>query len=387
MKPSIILFAAILFFSISCGAKKNKENIESDNVQISSKVDTSIFQPLSKAKKEYYAARAEAAYHRILGSHFNGEILIAKNGQIVYEDYKGTADFRYHTPITPHTALHLASISKTLTGMTILHLWDEGKLSLDDNIQKFFPQFPYQGITIKMLLSHRTGLPNYVYFMEKGYPRNKYATNQDVINFMIVNKPKITSLPNRAFQYCNTNFLILASIIEKVTHQPFPRFMKDSVFQVLGMHDTYVFSIKDTANYNPTYQGNRPFPMTNVDCTYGDKNIYSTVRDLLKWDRSLYLHTFIKASTLKMAFTPQSHEHKSMHNYGLAWRTYFNPLTKDSIIYHNGYWHGSNNVFMHLMQDTATIILLGNKYNPNNYNAKKISEIFTGKADYGKLSN
>ena len=122
--------------------------------------------------------------------------------------------------------------------------------------------------------------------------------------------------------------------------------------------------------------------MTNVDCTYGDKNVYSTVRDLLQWDRSLYACTFLRESTLKMAFTPQSHEHQSMHNYGLGWRTYFNPRTGDSIIYHNGYWHGSNTVFTRITQDTATIILLGNKYNPNNYNAKKISQIFTGHTDY-----
>lgn len=369
---------------MSCGAtkdKKPKKEKKEPGIALYP-ADSSYFRPLTDQEKDHYKNEVEAAYHKIMGSYFNGEILVAKNGQVVYEDYKGIADFRKKTPITIHTPMHLASISKTFTGMTILHLWETGQLSLDDELQKYFPKLPYYGITIKMLLSHRTGLPNYVYFMENGFDRKRKATNQDVINFMMANKPKITAQPDRAFQYCNTNFLLLASIVEKVTKMSFPDYMKDSVFMPLGMQDTYVFSVKDTMNYIPTYRGNRPFPMTNVDCTYGDKNVYSTVRDLLQWDRSLYAHTFLKESTLKMAFTPQSHEHPSMHNYGLAWRTYFNPRTGDSIIYHNGYWHGSNTVFNRIPQDTATIILLGNKYNPNNYNAKRMTRIFTGNVDY-----
>lgn len=344
-----------------------------------------VFKPLTPGEKKYYHDKVEQAYHKILGPNFNGEILVAKNGQTVFEDYKGVANFRTKTPLTPTTSLHLASTSKTFTGMAILHLWEEGKLSLDDYIQKYFPAFPYQGITIRMLLSHRSGLPNYLNFMEKGYPRNKRATNQDVINFMIQNKPPRAALPDKAFQYCNTNFVLLASILEKVTHMSYPQFMKDSLFIPLGMHDTYVFSIKDTADYVPTYMGNRPFAFTNIDCTYGDKNIYSTVRDLLKWDRCLYMNTFVKASTLKMAYTPQSREHPSMHNYGFAWRTYYNPKTGDSVVYHNGYWHGSNNVFTRYIKDNVTIIVLGNRYSPNNYNAKKIGEVFTGHPDTSLL--
>lgn len=374
MKLLTILCASVTLISTSCGAKKN--NHSSSPFPVSA--DTSIFKSLSPAEKNYYAQKAAADYRRILGPNFNGEILIAKDGQIVFEDYHGIADFRTGARITYETPMHLASISKTFTGMAILHLWEEGKLSLNDYVQKYFPDFPYQGITIRMLLSHRSGLPNYLDFMAKGFPRKKKATNQDVINYMIAHKPPITARPNRAFQYCNTNFMLLASILEKVTHMSYPRFMKDSVFRPLGMTHTYVFSIKDTASYNPTYMGNRPFPMTNVDCTYGDKNIYSTVRDLLKWDRSLYLHTFLKASTLAMAFTPQSHERPSMHNYGLAWRMLFNPHTGDTVIYHNGFWHGSNNVFMRFVKYRGTVIVLGNKYNNNNYRAKDIGEIFTG---------
>jgi hypothetical protein len=123
--------------------------------------------------------------------------------------------------------------------------------------------------------------------------------------------------------------------------------------------------------------------MDHLDCTYGDKNIYSTVRDLFLWDKALYEHTFLKASTLDMAFTPQSNERRSMHNYGLAWHLYFNK--GDTVVYHNGKWHGSNTVFTRLVQNTATIIVLGNKSNNNIYRTKDMSYIFTGRIDTIKL--
>ena len=102
----------------------------------------------------------------ILQKGFNGAILVAKNGQVLFEQYKGYSNFITKDTINEHTPFHLASISKTFTGMAILKLWEEGKVSLDDTLQKYFPQFPYHGITIRMLLSHRSGLPNYLYFMD-----------------------------------------------------------------------------------------------------------------------------------------------------------------------------------------------------------------------------
>jgi CubicO group peptidase (beta-lactamase class C family) len=262
-------------------------------------------------------------------------------------------------------------------------LWEAGKLSLDDTLQKYFPRLPYKGITIRMLLSHRSGLPNYLYFMDSFWDKHKEMTNQDVLNVMIVHHPAVQASPDKHFQYCNTNFLLLALIVEKITGQPFPEYMKANLFEPLGMHDSYIFSIKDTANYIPTWSVSRPYPMDAYDCTYGDKNVYSTVRDMLQWDRSLYEHSFLKKSTLDMAFTPTSLEHKSMHNYGLAWRLFIKG--EDTVIYHNGKWHGTNTSFIRLVQDTATIIVLGNKEDRAIYQAKEMEGIFNGKAEMDKL--
>jgi hypothetical protein len=107
------------------------------------------------------------------------------------------------------------------------------------------------------------------------------------------------------------------------------------------------------------------------------------VRDLLAWDKSLYECSFLKKSTLDMASTPTSHERKSMHNYGLAWRMFIKG--QDTVIYHNGKWHGTNTSFIRLVQDTATIIVLGNKENGAIYQAKEMEGIFNGKAEMDKL--
>jgi len=366
---------------VSCTSKAEKTN--SNNTKSQSGFTSSgdfQFRKLTPGEEHYYAQAAKDYYDTHLArTNFNGAILIAKNGQIVFEDYRGVSDFRKLTPVTPSTPFHLASISKTFTGMEVLKLWEQGRLSLNDSLQQYFPQLPYHGINIRMLLDHRSGLPNYLYFMDSIWDKKKKATNEDVLNFMIVHQPRADAPPNRIYHYCNTNFILLAMIVEKVTRQPFPQFMKDSVFAPLGMNNTYIFSSVDTLNYIPTYAGSRPYPMDHLDCTYGDKNVYSTVRDLLQWDKALYQHTLVSKTATDSAFAPHSNERRSMHNYGFAWHLYFN--NGDTLVYHNGKWHGSNTVFARFVQDTATIIVLGNKYNRAIYQSKDMGVIFTGHKD------
>jgi CubicO group peptidase (beta-lactamase class C family) len=239
-----------------------------------------------------------------------------------------------------------------------------------------------------MLLNHRSGLPNYVYFMPEDTAwkrRGHIATNNDMLEFMKVNKPTVYSSPDRSFHYCNTNFALLALIVEKVTGHSFPEYMKQTIFTPLGMKNTYVFSIKDTANYKPSYNYNNTiFPLENMDCVYGDKNVYTTPRDLLLWDQALYSNTIINQETLAEATQPYSHERPSIHNYGLGFRLM---MMKNNykIVYHNGWWHGNNAVFSRLVQDTATIIIIGNKYNRQIYKGFKMGLAFNNALDPNKV--
>ena len=380
---SIILFFSFYSLLINCSSKEPKKIQAKVKAQQFYKSDVR-FDSLSPAEAANYTAQVEAFYNKNYNNNaFSGAVLVAKNGQILFERYKGFSNFVTRDTVNQHTPFHLASISKTFTGMAVLRLWEDGKLSLDDTLQKYFPQLPYKGITIRMLLSHRSGLPNYLYFMDSLWNKHKKMINEDVLNAMIQHHPRISSLPNTHFEYCNTNFMLLALIVEKITGAYFPDYMKHNVFTPLGMNDTYIFSIRDTANYIPTLSVARTFPMDPFDCTYGDKNVYSTVRDLFAYDRALYEHTFLKKSTLDLAFTPTSNEHHSKHNYGLAWRLFIS--NGDTVVYHNGKWHGTNTSFIRLVQDTATIIVLGNKQNSNIYHAKDMEGIFTGRSEMDKL--
>jgi CubicO group peptidase (beta-lactamase class C family) len=337
------------------------------------------YRALSLEEKAHYTAAVKRMYDSMLGKHgFNGSILVAKNGEVLLEDYHGFSNLRTKDTITPTTPFHLASTSKTFTGMAIMKLYEENKLNLDDSLQVFFPQFPYSGITVRMLLSHRSGLPNYVYFMPADPAwRHRLATNNDVLQFMIDKKPALYSYPNRGFHYCNTNYALLALIVEKVSGQTFPEYMSNTIFTPLGMKNTYVFSIKDSANYNPSYQyNNRPFNLESMDCVYGDKNIYSTARDMLLWDKAIYSNRVVSQATYEEATEPNSNERPSMHNYGLGWRLMIMP-NSTKIVYHNGWWHGNNTCFTRLVADTATIIILGNKFNKGIYAGMKIGTIFS----------
>lgn len=314
---------------------------------------------------------------------FNGGILIAKDGQVIYEKYNGFIDQQKKENLTDSSAIHIASTSKTFTAIATLRLVQENKISLNDDIQKFFPGLPYPGITVKMLLNHRSGLPNYIYFIsESKWDKNKMVTNEDVLEFLYTKQPRKSFNPDTRFSYSNTNFVLLAMIIEKVTGKPFPQYMKDTYFEPLQMNHTYVCTVADEATAIRSFMPNgRIWDNDNLEGTYGDKNIYSTPKDLLKWDQALYTEQLVSKSWLDSAFTPYSLERPSVHNYGLGFRMLLLPNGK-KVIYHFGRWHGFNAAFARLTDEKATVIILGNKFNRNIYRAANLAYDFFG--DYNQ---
>ena len=394
------LLLGFFFLSIACGTGQGPRflNISATTV-------------LNNDEKERLIKEVKAKYETILGNKgFSGQILIAKNGEVIFEDYKGYSNFSDKTAIIPETPIHLASISKTFTGMAVLKLWEQDKLDLKATVTKYFANFPYKEVTIEQLLSHRSGLPDYTYFMEP----NKYKTvkvknkrgrwvkklklikaetpfrqglynNQDVLDYMVTKRPAPAAMPNRVFKYCNTNFVVLALIIEKITGQDFPTYMAETIFKPLKMENTYVFSAKSIDKYTPSYNARMvPYKIEKYDCIYGDKNIYSTARDMYLWDKALTEGSYVKESTLEMAYQPQSPINKYHHNYGLGWRILAKP-NEERLVYHNGWWHGNNTVFTRLISESATIIILGNKFNRSIYKGKDIASVFTGKVDTTSL--
>lgn len=320
--------------------------------------------------REYYRALTGLLDTVLVSKDFSGGILIARDGEVIYERYKGFADPRTKDPMTDSTSMHIASVTKTFTSVAILQMIQNGKLSLEDTLGKFFPGFPYHGITVKMLLSHRSGLPNYLYFMSNAdWDKKVYCTNQDVLNYLMFRQPEKSFSPGKRFSYCNTNFLLLAMIIEELSGKSYPEYMKETIFDPLQMHNTYVFTLKDTLTATPTFTGGGTYwNFDFLDGTYGDKNIYTTPRDLLKWDQALYTNQILQQQWLDSAFTGYSFEKPGVHNYGLGWRLQMLPNGK-KVIYHFGKWHGSNAAFARLTEEKATIIIIGNRFSRSIYNA------------------
>ncbi len=374
----LIFLAQISLYSCQIGASEVKSHTFYDD---SLRKPPPPSHNLSPEKLAFYRNGIDDFYQKyLLRSGFNGAVLVAKNGQIIYEKYHGYYDLRKKDTLNSHSAFHLASVSKTFTAMAVLELYKDKKLQLEDTLQKFFPDFPYPGVTVRTLLNHRSGLPNYLYFMETlKFPRDSFCTNQDILNYMIEFKPIRSARPDAHFQYCNTNYSLLALIIEKVSGMKFEDYLKKVFFEPLQMHDTYVFDMKrDSATAMISYDHRgRIEPYTYLDVGYGDKNIFSTPEDLLKWDQALYSEKLFSKELLEEAFRPYSNEKPGIRNYGLGWRMNVYPDGK-KIIYHNGWWHGNNTVFIRNIQDSVTIIVLGNKFNRNIYQAKKIAEIFDG---------
>jgi CubicO group peptidase (beta-lactamase class C family) len=375
----LLTVAAVL---LSCGRPDPKISVvlKKDSVTL-----TPSPHQLSQQEFRHYSNASGRFFDSVIPSHFNGSILVAKNGVIVYERYSGFKHLdqrRSAVPrtdsVTEHTAFHLASVSKTFTAMAVLKLAEEGKLDINDEVSKYLPGFPFAGTTIKTLLSHRSGLRNYVHFMDRsGWNKSKFLTNADVLQYIIAHKTEVQGAPpNKHFEYSNTNYALLALIIEKTSGQSYVDFVKQNFFVPLHMDDTYVFNLSDTATAMKSYQrSGRAFKLEFLDEVYGDKNIYSTVRDLLKWDQALRDGRLFKASTMEAAYTPYSFEKPGKRNYGLGWRMLLLPNGK-KLIYHNGWWHGNRTAFVRMIDEDATIIALSNNDNSRVYASKKLCDLF-----------
>ncbi|MBK8089683.1 MAG: serine hydrolase [Chitinophagaceae bacterium] len=220
-KRTIIILAGIVL--TSCGSSSTGEISAGDSLAIA----LSSPKKISPIEFRNIYQKVEKFYDSALGrTGFNGGFLVAKNGNIIFQKYAGTVRIGQKEPVTDSTTFHIASTSKTFTGMAVLKLAEEGKLNINDSLQKFFPQFPYSGMTVKMLLSQRSGLPNYGYYLEKfNWDQKVKISNAEVLNTLIEYKPDLQFTMNRRFNYCNTNFVLLALIIEKVSGKSYADYL------------------------------------------------------------------------------------------------------------------------------------------------------------------
>ena len=365
---TVLTFSVLPLFFASCSSKQNNNNQKLPDT-------TKPFD--TKALLEYNPKNADKRIdsfiqqlHKTRG--FNGDVLVAKNGKIIYEKAIGWADYLHRDSLKINSQFELASVTKTMTSTAILMLMERGKLKLNQTVKDFFPDFPYDGITIKLLLTHRSGLMNYVYFIDDIYRsqhlnQKKGLTNADAMKMIAQYKPHPFNKPDARFLYNNSNFMVLGSIIEKVSGIPYAQFMKDNIFKPSGMQHTNVYSkavydkIPVDVVGHDRGQWKYSVAQNFLDGPVGDKGIYSTVGDLYLFDRALRAGRLLKQATMDSAYIPRNPMLHGHFSYGYGWRIFEAPGKQ--VIYHTGWWHGFRHIYLRDIKDNITIVMLSNLSN------------------------
>lgn len=296
---------------------------------------------------------------------FNGTILLAENGKVIYKKAFGIAgpDGR---PLTTASPFNLASVSKQFYTMMVMMLKEEKKLSYDDPVQQHLPSFPYPGITIRNLMNHTSGLPEYFQIADRDMNFMDTLTNARMLELLAEKKPPLDFPTGDRYEYCNTNYTTLASVIEKVSGVSCDKFLSVRITRPLNMNNTFIYNL--TLKSYPAsrvwglkYVGGKPAPddLIVIDGIMGDGNVYSSAEDLLKWDQALYTEKLVSRATFAEAVTPAVLNNGSKSNYGFGWN-----IDKEGRQYsHSGGWAGFRTFIDRHVDTKQTYIILDNSGN------------------------
>ena len=307
---------------------------------------------------------------------FTGNVLIAENGVPIFQKSYGQAFREKNLDLNSESIFDLASVSKQFTAMAVMILKKQGKLSSEDSLRHFFPELPYYNITIRNLLNHTSGLPDYMDPAYKHWDSTKIMTNKEMIQFLADKKPAVLFFPGEKWDYSNTGYALLGSIIEKASGQSFKDFMAQHIFQPLDMNRTLVYHKRlenrsiDNYAYGYVKDDSLGYIMADssarvgrmvyfLDGIIGDGIINSTTTDLLKWDQALYTEKLVTKAMLQEAFTPAPLNNGKSFNYGFGWLL-ADSKEFDSYMYHSGGWPGYVTYIERHPKTNKTIILLAN---------------------------
>ncbi|MCF8372778.1 MAG: beta-lactamase family protein [Bacteroidales bacterium] len=298
-------------------------------------------------------------------SRFHGNVLIAHDGEIILKKSYGYKDFPNKNLHDENSTFQLASVSKQFTAMSILMLVEQRKVDLDADIRTYLPGFPYEKITVKNLLQHTGGLPNYMWMLEHKWKKEKIPTNKDLIALMKELKMQRFFWPGKRHDYSNTGYAVLASIVESVTGKNFGDFVADNIFKPLGMDHSFVYSAGIDKDYPEKLDGYfqkwrrlRIYDHTLHDGIVGDKGVYSTASDLVLWDQALYANKLINDTLLQLAMTAGKIRNRWEFPYGFGFRV--KKYNDQKLVYHKGLWQGFRTSFSRFVDSHVTVIVLNN---------------------------
>lgn len=382
MKKLVKFSLLFLFFTSLLSCKEAKTNIESD---------TTYVEFINKMNEKGFST---------------GNILVYKNGEIIYQNSDGLRTIDTKEPLTLDSQFRLASVSKQFTGMAIMKLKEAGKLDYDQTVKSILTQFPYDSITVRHLLHHVSGLTDYEQLLAENWkPEDTTKTyilgNDEIIKEFYSVNPELDFESGERWAYSNTGYLFLASIVEKISGKHFRDYLNETIFEPLGMNSTVLYKYQlDSDPEMPNRVFGYDVALNQVDLVKndydivndvrGDGGIYSTLEDLYKWNQALVNNTIIPKSYLDEAWTPGVLNNGEPTTYGFGWGIQ-SKEGEPLIVNHSGGWVGfvtflhsevdANNGFVLLTNDSGqnfdtTLrgifnIMKGEPYEPPKYQIEK----------------
>lgn len=359
----IVLLLAVGLTVFFCGRRCSHE-IPVVNVD-------SLFIDINKAMVAQRTQQADKVFTGLSRNGLNGVVLYAEQGELVYEEAFGWRDLnkRHKDSIRIDDAFQLSSDSKMFTAEAVMLLKADGKLDYDDDIRKYIPEIPYEGVTIRHLLTHCSGLPRYDSMADEFWPdRKKPFSNEALIAMLAEKTPDPYGTPGGGYFYNNINYALLASVVERASGQHFEDFMRKRIFEPCGMTHSYIYSMRDdtaVSLYMPVevhghdvYRSG-PVKAQNdyLNGVMGDKIMFSTVEDLYKYNQALDQALLLPDSLQREAFMPGSPNWKNDENYGFGWR-----MSKEhpNAYFHFGWWKGYRSLIVRDVAHRRFLAILTN---------------------------
>lgn len=357
LKYTVTLILITSFFS-SCSQFQNKSESHPET------------------KADQYAHYLSELHTR---GQFNGNALIIENGEIVFQESFGIGNFDPVDSLELKSVFRLGSVSKQFTAMGIMILKERGKLSYDQDIREFIPELPYNGITIRHLLNHTSGLPDYSRIMDEHWkpglaydnPERFISGNEDILKMLCEYKPPVHFEPGGKWEYSNTGYNLLATLISRASGTPFNDYLHEHIFKPAGMSNTSVYRYMPgfdaqmpnrVFGFGTKFNGTDRFSTDShyLNAAYGEGGIYSTLEDLMKWDRVLYTDVLVSKQALEEAFSPGILNNGDKTDYGFGWFIAISPTGKKAVK-HMGGWAGFlTNVYREIEENNCIITLTNN---------------------------
>ena len=376
----IILLFVLLLFRLS-GVQydyvlksSNIDGVVKDQISLIDSVLVSQYEPLSSKQingiyKQVFKSTINKIDSRVLSyakkTGFNGTILLAKDGVTIFKRNIGYSNFENKLAINDSSEFQLASVSKQFTSVAILLLAEENKLDIDDDINKYFPKLNLKDVHIKHLLNHTAGLSDYIPIVLNKWTEKYAPTNLEVIKLLEKNRLKQRFIPSTQFQYSNTGYFLLASIVEKITGMTLNNYLTENVFIPLGMNHTKVYDSGHTEWGKEQLKGYRKnkyyysaFNQSIIDGVVGDKGVYASADDLAKWTDALFNGEIINDEMLSKAIEKSHLDNGTSVRYGYGLRVFED--YNGTMIYHNGSWGGFRTTSRYYIDESVSLIVLSN---------------------------